>query len=143
MDTNGVKDGTVKVDIVDDRVVADLVGRAEADHREIDDDCVRRAAIHVDSRLAAVEESGDLVIPLTAGVITGLGVLCPIGLTLDSFWQALSEGRSGVRRVSHFDPSGLPVQIGLYTAFVPMVGGLMPVSAAPENDIVKPGSDPP
>lgn len=48
----------------------DLVGAYLPDHREIDDDGVRRAAIHVDSRLAAVEESGDLVIPLTSGVIT-------------------------------------------------------------------------
>jgi len=48
----------------------DLVGAYLPDHREVDDDCMRRAAIHVDSRLAAVEESGDLVIPLASGVIT-------------------------------------------------------------------------
>lgn len=45
-------------------------------------------------------------------VISGVGVLCPIGLSVDSFWQSLTEGRSGVRRIAHFDPSGLPVQIG-------------------------------
>jgi ornithine cyclodeaminase len=47
----------------------DLVGAYLPDHREADDDCVARAAIYVDSRLAAVEESGDLVIPLETGVI--------------------------------------------------------------------------
>jgi 3-oxoacyl-[acyl-carrier-protein] synthase II len=45
-------------------------------------------------------------------VISGVGVVCPIGLTLDTFWQSLQEGRSGVRRLSQFDPSGLPVQFG-------------------------------
>lgn len=48
----------------------DLVGAYLPDHREIDDEVVRRASIWVDSRQAAVEESGDLVIPLSSGLIT-------------------------------------------------------------------------
>jgi ornithine cyclodeaminase len=48
----------------------DCVGAYLPDHREIDDDVVRRADIYVDSRLASLSEGGDLVIPLTAGVIT-------------------------------------------------------------------------
>ena len=53
----------------------DLVGAYLPDHREIDDVGVRRATIWVDSRHAAVEESGDLVIPLTTGVITGADIV--------------------------------------------------------------------
>lgn len=45
-------------------------------------------------------------------VITGLGVLTPLGLDLDSFWGALRQGRSGIRRIQAFDPSLLPSQIG-------------------------------
>src|SRR6058998_789145 len=44
-------------------------------------------------------------------VVTGLGVVTPIGFDLDSFWKAALAGTSGVRRISHFDPEGLPTQI--------------------------------
>lgn len=43
-------------------------------------------------------------------VITGLGVLSPIGLEPDAFWQSLCQGRSGVHAISTFDASGLPVR---------------------------------
>jgi 3-oxoacyl-[acyl-carrier-protein] synthase II len=32
-------------------------------------------------------------------VITGIGVLSPVGNTLDEFWKSLLEGRSGIRRI--------------------------------------------
>ena len=38
-------------------------------------------------------------------VITGLGVVSPIGSDLDTFWNSLLEGRSGVRRLACFDPT--------------------------------------
>jgi len=44
-------------------------------------------------------------------VITGLGVITPIGSELDTFWQALLDGKSGVRRITQFDPEDLPCQI--------------------------------
>lgn len=43
--------------------------------------------------------------------ITGVGVVTPIGLNTSEFWAALCEGKSGVCRISKFDPSGYPVQI--------------------------------
>ena len=48
----------------------DLVGAFLPDHREIDDDTVRGADIYVDHRGATLTEGGDLVIPLSTGVIT-------------------------------------------------------------------------
>ena len=48
----------------------DCVGAYLPDHREIDDEVVRRAEIFVDSRLATLTEGGDLVIPIASGVIT-------------------------------------------------------------------------
>ncbi len=44
-------------------------------------------------------------------VITGLGVVSPIGIGANAFWDSLVEGRSGIARVEAFDPAGLPVQI--------------------------------
>ena len=45
-------------------------------------------------------------------VITGLGPVTPIGVGVTDFWNALLEGRSGVRRLQAFDPSGFDSQIG-------------------------------
>ncbi len=44
-------------------------------------------------------------------VVTGMDVVTPIGVGLDRFWKAALAGTSGVRRISHFDPQGLPTQI--------------------------------
>lgn len=38
-------------------------------------------------------------------VISGLGALTPIGNTVDEYWNALIEGRSGAAPITHFDAS--------------------------------------
>ena len=43
--------------------------------------------------------------------MTGLDVVTPIGVELAEFWKAALAGVSGVRRIAHFDPEGLPTQI--------------------------------
>ena len=43
--------------------------------------------------------------------VTGIGVVSPIGTGRDAFWNSLMEGRSGVRRISAFDPAPFPTQI--------------------------------
>jgi 3-oxoacyl-[acyl-carrier-protein] synthase II len=45
-------------------------------------------------------------------VITGMGVVSPIGIGLDSFWSSLIEGKSGIKRISSLDPSEFYCQIG-------------------------------
>lgn len=37
-------------------------------------------------------------------VVTGMGVISPVGLTVAEMWQALVSGKSGIDRISHFDP---------------------------------------
>src|SRR6516164_2658031 len=44
-------------------------------------------------------------------VLTGLGILSPIGLDADAFWKSLCERKSGIRAIRSFDASGLPVRI--------------------------------
>ncbi len=44
-------------------------------------------------------------------VVTGLGAVTPLGNDVPSTWDALIAGRSGVARITGFDPSDLDVQI--------------------------------
>ncbi len=44
-------------------------------------------------------------------VITGLGVVAPNGIGKEAFWDACISGRSGIRRITRFDASQMPVQI--------------------------------
>lgn len=44
-------------------------------------------------------------------VITGIGVISPLGSNHQIFWNNLLEGHSGVRRITQFDASDLPCQI--------------------------------
>ena len=44
-------------------------------------------------------------------VITGLGAVTPLGTGVPALWDGLVAGRSGVRRISSFDPSALRCQI--------------------------------
>ena len=45
-------------------------------------------------------------------VVTGLGVVSPVGHTIDKFWNSLLEGKSGVKRLTRFDPSHYTCMIG-------------------------------
>jgi 3-oxoacyl-[acyl-carrier-protein] synthase II len=44
-------------------------------------------------------------------VITGIGAISPNGIGRECFWTATRNGRSGVRRISRFDPTGFQVQV--------------------------------
>ena len=44
-------------------------------------------------------------------VVTGLGAVTPFGTGVEAFRRGLLEGRSGVRRVSLFDPGDLPCRV--------------------------------
>ncbi len=44
-------------------------------------------------------------------VVTGLGLVTPVGNTVADSWDALRKGQSGVRAIEHFDASAFPVRI--------------------------------
>ena len=44
-------------------------------------------------------------------VMTGIGVITPIGTGRDTFWQALLAGKNGIERISRFDASDYGAQI--------------------------------
>jgi 3-oxoacyl-[acyl-carrier-protein] synthase II len=45
-------------------------------------------------------------------VITGLGMVSPLGVGVEPFWQGLAEGRSAVREIQAFDASQYATRIG-------------------------------
>jgi 3-oxoacyl-[acyl-carrier-protein] synthase II len=45
-------------------------------------------------------------------VITGIGIVSPIGIGMRAFWENLLAKKVGVRRITGFDPSGFASQIG-------------------------------
>ncbi|HUQ72663.1 MAG TPA: beta-ketoacyl-[acyl-carrier-protein] synthase family protein [Planctomycetaceae bacterium] len=45
-------------------------------------------------------------------VITGMGVVSPLGLDLETFWQAIAAGRSGIKHTNLFPGSAAPDQAG-------------------------------
>ncbi len=44
-------------------------------------------------------------------VITGVGAVTPLGLTLEDTWQGLIAGKSGIAPVTLFDPANIPPKI--------------------------------
>jgi 3-oxoacyl-[acyl-carrier-protein] synthase II len=44
-------------------------------------------------------------------VVTGLGVISPVGNDIATFWDSLVEGKSGIRPIEQFDVSNYPTRI--------------------------------
>jgi len=54
-------------------------------------------------------------------VITGMGVIAPNGIGIENFWDSLAHGRSGIRKITHFDASSYTSQMaGEVSAFDPL-----------------------
>ncbi|MFG1706584.1 ketosynthase chain-length factor [Nonomuraea sp. M3C6] len=49
--------------------------------------------------------------PTTRYVVTGIGTAAPNGLGTEAFWSATLAGRSGIGRISRFDPEPYPVTL--------------------------------
>jgi len=63
-------------------------------------------------------------------VITGVGVMTPIGCGKDKFWDALMEGKSGIDLISRFDTSNFKTRIGAeIKGFDPQDYGIKPKDA--------------
>jgi 3-oxoacyl-[acyl-carrier-protein] synthase II len=44
-------------------------------------------------------------------VVTGMGAVTPVGNSVEEFWKALKSGKSGIDRVTRFDPADFTTQI--------------------------------
>ena len=45
-------------------------------------------------------------------VVTGLGIVCPLGSTVSDAWAAVLRGESGIGPITRFDPAAFPVRFG-------------------------------
>jgi 3-oxoacyl-[acyl-carrier-protein] synthase II len=64
-------------------------------------------------------------------VITGIGLVSPLGIGTDMNWRALTAGHSGVGRITHFDPSEYASQIA------GEVKNFDPLQFVPKKDVKK------
>ncbi len=44
-------------------------------------------------------------------VVTGLGLVCPVGVGVEESWQALVAGKSGIGPITHYDATTFPTRI--------------------------------
>jgi 3-oxoacyl-[acyl-carrier-protein] synthase II len=64
-----------------------------------------------DENVLAPETTTHAVPGESPVVVTGIGVVTPIGIGVDAFWDGLMSGRSGAGPITQFDASSLPVRI--------------------------------
>ena len=48
---------------------------------------------------------------MTRAVVTGLGAVTPLGIGVDTFWEGLTAGRSGIGPITSFDTTDMDVRI--------------------------------
>ncbi len=59
-------------------------------------------------------------------VVTGIGMVTPLGIGAEPTWQALLDGQNGVGPIRRFDPTGFPVR---FAAEAPISGSGAPLKA--------------
>jgi len=64
-------------------------------------------------------------------VITGMGVVSPVGVGTDALWHALTGGVGGIRRITRFDPSPFASQVA------GEVRDFDPLAHLPRRDVVR------
>lgn len=82
------------------------IGAFTPEMQEIDATAVRRATVVVDSRAAALEEAGDLIIPLEAGEITPDHIRAELGDVI----AGRHPGRTSAEEITFFKSVGVAVQ---------------------------------
>jgi alanine dehydrogenase len=82
------------------------VGASLPTTRELDTEAVRRARIYVDRRDSALNEAGDLLIPMQEGAITAESIVAEIGELL----TGNARGRRNTQEITLFKSLGLAVE---------------------------------
>jgi ornithine cyclodeaminase/alanine dehydrogenase-like protein (mu-crystallin family) len=84
----------------------DLVGAFRPNAREADDDAIRRARVYVDTRRGALQEAGDLVIPIARGIFREADVRGD----LFELCRGEARGRGSVSEITLFKSVGTAIE---------------------------------
>lgn len=84
----------------------DLVGGFTPSMREADDEAVRRAKVHVDTRAGATKEAGDIVQPLASGVLAEEAILAD----LFELTRGEKQGRQSPHDITVFKSVGAALE---------------------------------
>lgn len=97
------------------------IGAFTPEMQEIDVTTVQRALVVVDSRAAALEEAGDLIIPLRAGQITPDHIHAELGEII----LGRRPGRTSPEQITFFKSVGVAVQDAVAAEIVLRNGGAL------------------
>jgi ornithine cyclodeaminase/alanine dehydrogenase-like protein (mu-crystallin family) len=84
----------------------DLVGAFRPNAREADDDAIRRARVYVDTRSGALQEAGDLVIPIAKGIFREADVRGD----LFELCRGEAKGRGSAAEITLFKSVGTAIE---------------------------------
>lgn len=70
-------------------------------------------------------------------VVTGMGAVSPLGLSLGETWKNALEGRSGVDTIRLFDPTGCPVTIAAEVKGFDVTRAVGPFHPAPGQEVTQ------
>lgn len=82
------------------------IGSFKPHTREVDDETIQRSRIFVDLRAAALKEAGDLLIPMSNGVISESDIVADLGELV----LAVRPGRQNDKEITFFKSVGLAVE---------------------------------
>ncbi|MFQ6052638.1 MAG: ornithine cyclodeaminase family protein [Candidatus Bathyarchaeia archaeon] len=100
------KEPVIRREWLGDEVHVSAIGSFYPDHRELDTETVKEAKVVVDSREAALEEAGDLIIPLREGAITEDHIYAELG----DLVLGRKRGRTRGDGLTVFKSVGLAIQ---------------------------------
>jgi alanine dehydrogenase len=83
-----------------------LIGSFKPDVREVDDVAIKRSKIVVDQKSAALEEAGDIIIPVKSGVITKEDIYAELGEII----AGVKSGRTSDQEITLFKSVGIGIQ---------------------------------
>jgi len=96
----------LKGDWLDEGTHVNAIGSHTPDARELDATAIKRAKVVVDSREAALKEAGDLMIPISEGLITPDHICAELGEVL----TGRKAARTTDKDITIFKSQGLAIQ---------------------------------
>jgi alanine dehydrogenase len=104
--TTSASEPVVRGEWVEPGAHLNVVGSAQPHAREVDTTTIVRSRVFVDSRVAATNEPGDILIPIREGAITADHVLAELGEIL----TGAKRGRETAEEITLFKSLGLAVE---------------------------------